>query len=58
MSGCGVYRKGDPIYEPAGADHVHIGKNLGGEPVVLKVVYVLPSGSPLSDDAPAPGCSS
>lgn len=36
--------------------HVHIGRNLGTVPVVLDVLYVLPAGSPLSQDAPDPGC--
>ncbi|MDQ3790162.1 MAG: cupin domain-containing protein [Actinomycetota bacterium] len=36
--------------------HVHIGRNLGATPVVLDVLYVLPAGSPLSQDAPDPGC--
>ena len=36
--------------------HVHIGRNLGGVPVVLDVLYVLPAGSPLSQDAADPGC--
>lgn len=41
------------IEEP---DHVHIGRNLGAVPVVLDVLYVLPAGSPLSQDAADPGC--
>jgi quercetin dioxygenase-like cupin family protein len=52
----GVYRTGSSIVEPSGANHVHIGRNLGSVPVVLDVVYVLPAGSPLSEDAPNPGC--
>jgi quercetin dioxygenase-like cupin family protein len=52
----GVYRTGSSIVEPAGSNHVHIGRNLGRVPVVLDVVYVLPVGSPLSEDAPNPGC--
>jgi quercetin dioxygenase-like cupin family protein len=51
-----LYPAGSAFVEPAGADHVHIGRNLGNTPVVLEVVYVLPHGSPLSDDAPNPGC--
>jgi hypothetical protein len=35
---------------------VHIGRNLGTTPVVLDVLYVDPAGSPLSEDAPNPGC--
>jgi quercetin dioxygenase-like cupin family protein len=41
------------VEEPA---HVHIGRNLGTTPMVLIVLYVNPSGSPLSEDAPNPGC--
>ncbi|WP_345428664.1 cupin domain-containing protein [Actinoallomurus vinaceus] len=52
----GVYRTGSTIVEPAGSNHVHIGRNLGTVPVVLDVLYILPVGSPLSEDAPNPGC--
>jgi quercetin dioxygenase-like cupin family protein len=41
------------VEEPA---HVHIGRNLGTTPMVLLVLYVNPAGSPLSRDAPNPGC--
>jgi quercetin dioxygenase-like cupin family protein len=53
----GVYPAGSTIEEPAGPGNVHIGRNLGGSPVVLTVLYVLPHGAPLSRDAPNPGCS-
>ncbi|GAA0463916.1 cupin [Paractinoplanes deccanensis] len=52
----GVYHKGSFVFEPAGAEHVHIGRNLGRTEVVLDVLYVLPHGAPLSEDAPNPGC--
>jgi quercetin dioxygenase-like cupin family protein len=52
----GVYRTGAAFTEPNGADHVHLGRNLGTKPLVLDVLYVLPTGSPLSEDAPNPGC--
>jgi quercetin dioxygenase-like cupin family protein len=52
----GVYKAGSTIIEPSGKNHVHIGRNLGDTPVVLDVLYVLPHGSPLSEDAPNPGC--
>lgn len=52
----GVYRAGSHLTEPPGEDHVHIGRNLGRTPVVLDVLYVLPHGAPLSEDAPNPGC--
>ena len=47
---------GEAFVERSGAQHVHIGRNLGTEPVVLYVTYVLPAGSPLSVDAPEPSC--
>ncbi|WP_436531818.1 cupin domain-containing protein [Actinoplanes sp. HUAS TT8] len=52
----GVNRAGSFIKEPAGETNVHIGRNLGKVPVILDVLYVLPTGSPLSVDAPNPGC--
>lgn len=52
----GVYPRGQALEEPPGADHVHIGRNLGTTDVVLKVLYVLPHGAPLAQDAPNPGC--
>ncbi|MGW3963880.1 cupin domain-containing protein [Amycolatopsis sp. NPDC005003] len=50
----GVYRAGRAFTEEP--DLVHIGRNLGSTPLVLEVLYVLPAGSPLSEDAPNPGC--
>ena len=38
------------------ADNVHIGRNLGPVPLVLWVDYIQPAGTPLSVDAPDPGC--
>jgi quercetin dioxygenase-like cupin family protein len=52
----GVYRAGRLLVERSGRDQVHIGRNLGKIEVVLKVLYVLPAGKPLSEDAPNPGC--
>jgi quercetin dioxygenase-like cupin family protein len=52
----GVYNMGDPVVEPKGADHVHIGRNLGTDPVILQIIYVDPVGKPLAEDAPNPGC--
>lgn len=51
-----VYRAGASFVEPSGSDHVHVGRNLGTAPLVLDVLYVDPAGSPLSEDAPNPGC--
>ncbi|MEU0129101.1 MULTISPECIES: cupin domain-containing protein [unclassified Streptomyces] len=47
---------GTSFIEPSGARHRHIGRNLGTEPVVLWVTYLLPEGSALSDDADAAHC--
>ncbi|MFE7777317.1 cupin domain-containing protein [Streptomyces sp. NPDC057445] len=48
---------GTTFIEPAGHEHRHIGRNLGSEPVVLYVTYLLPAGAPLSVDEDAPaGC--
>lgn len=47
---------GSSFIEPSGADHRHIGRNLGTEPVVLWVTYLLPEGSALSNDADAVEC--
>jgi quercetin dioxygenase-like cupin family protein len=52
----GIYPTGAPISEESGPDHVHIGRNLGPEPVVMWVVYIDAAGAPLSVDAPNPGC--
>jgi quercetin dioxygenase-like cupin family protein len=51
-----TYHAGQAFIEPKGSGNVHIGRNLGTVPVVLEVLYVLPTGSPLSEDAPDPGC--
>src|SRR5262245_19061563 len=47
---------GMSFVEPAGSRHVHQGRNLGAEPVVLFVTYLLPAGSPLAVEATDPGC--
>jgi quercetin dioxygenase-like cupin family protein len=47
---------GGSFVEPAGRNQTHLGRNLGTDPVVLLVTYVLPAGQPLSQDAPAPSC--
>ncbi|MFI5776638.1 cupin [Nocardia sp. NPDC051570] len=52
----GDHPTGNLFTEQPGGDHVHIGRNEGTEPLVLEVLYVLPTGSPLAEDAPAPGC--
>jgi quercetin dioxygenase-like cupin family protein len=52
----GIYNAGDPISEPPGPDHVHIGRNLGSTPLVMWALYIDPAGSPFSEDAPDPEC--
>ncbi|MCV7413076.1 cupin [Mycobacterium florentinum] len=52
----GVYNPGDPVIEPAGPDHVHLGRNLGTMPLILEVIYIQPVGKPAAEDAPNPGC--
>ena len=51
-----VYKTGAAFIEPSGVNNTHIGRNLGTKPVVLEILYVDPAGSPLSEDAPNPGC--
>jgi quercetin dioxygenase-like cupin family protein len=50
-----VHHQGEVLTEEP--NHVHIGRNLGTEPMVLNVLYVNPAGAPLSRDEPNPGCS-
>jgi quercetin dioxygenase-like cupin family protein len=52
-----TYRPHDVFVEPHGITNVHLGRNLGTTPVILDVLYVDPAGSPLSEDAPNPGCT-
>lgn len=47
---------GAAVAEGQGSDHVHVGRNLGTEPLVMWVSYVAPVGTPLSVDVPDPGC--
>ncbi|WP_099038408.1 cupin domain-containing protein [Mycobacterium neglectum] len=48
---------GTPITEDIGPGHPHNGRNLGPVPVVLWVVYIQPTGIPLSVSVPdAAGC--
>lgn len=51
-----VTSAGGSFVEPAGSHHVHIGRNLGTQPVVLLATYVLPAGQPRFQDAPQPPC--
>ena len=52
----GIYPTGAPVTEASGPAHVHNGRNLEPVPLVLWVVYIKPAGTPLSVDAPDPGC--
>ncbi|MGB8502093.1 cupin domain-containing protein [Mycobacterium sp.] len=53
----GVYPAGSGVFEPSGPDRVHIGRNVGDTPLVMQILYILPAGSALSEDAPNPGCA-
>jgi quercetin dioxygenase-like cupin family protein len=48
---------GSSLVEPSGRDHVHIGRNLTPDLLVLDVLYVDPAGAPLATDTPNPGCA-
>ncbi|WP_051779647.1 cupin domain-containing protein [Streptomyces sp. NRRL S-241] len=49
-----VHTAGTTFVEPAGIGHIHLGHNLGTEPVVLHVTPALPAGTPFSIPTPAP----
>ncbi|MEV7561229.1 cupin domain-containing protein [Streptomyces sp. NPDC089795] len=49
-----VHPAGTTFVEPAGIGHIHLGHNLGTEPVVLHVTPVLPAGTPFAIPTPAP----
>ncbi|MFB6580344.1 MULTISPECIES: cupin domain-containing protein [unclassified Streptomyces] len=49
-----VHTTGTTFVEPAGIGHIHLGHNLGTEPVVLHVTPALPVGTPFSIPTPAP----
>ncbi|WP_308407211.1 cupin domain-containing protein [Streptomyces sp. APSN-46.1] len=50
-----VHRAGTSFIEPAGIAHIHLGRNLGAEPVVLYVTCdALPEGAEFSIPSPAP----
>lgn len=53
-----TYTAGQAFEELPGAEHVHMGENVGDVPVVLDVTYVVPAGGPLRVDATAPACTS
>ena len=52
----GLYNPGEPISEPAGSEHVHVGRNLATAPMILEVIYVNLAGKPRGYDAANPGC--
>jgi quercetin dioxygenase-like cupin family protein len=58
MTDCSVVvsPEGSAVTEDSGADHTHIGRNLGPGPLVLWVDYIEPAGTPLAVDMPDPGC--
>lgn len=58
LSDCSVQVSpaGTSFVEPSGERRVHLGRNLGSEPVVLYATYLLPKGSPLSEPASPAAC--
>jgi quercetin dioxygenase-like cupin family protein len=58
MQDCSVVAspEGSAVTEDSGPTHVHIGRNLGPDPLVMWVDYIQPAGTPLAVDVPDPGC--
>ncbi|MDT7796096.1 MAG: hypothetical protein QOD59_5537 [Mycobacterium sp.] len=58
MADCSVVVSpaGSAVVEDRGPDHVHIGRNLGPEPLKMWIDYIEPAGAPLAVDVPDPGC--
>ncbi|MEU3313928.1 cupin domain-containing protein [Streptomyces sp. NPDC048387] len=49
-----VHTPGATFVEPEGDDHVHLGRNLGADPVVLRVTCELADDDPWAVPAPVP----
>ncbi|MFE2327176.1 cupin domain-containing protein [Streptomyces sp. NPDC059385] len=49
-----IHPAGTAFVEPAGIDHIHLGHNLGSEPVVLHITPALPAGTPFAIPTPPP----
>ncbi|MDF2585144.1 MAG: cupin [Mycobacterium sp.] len=52
----GIYPTGGTITEQTGPGYIHLGRNLGAEPLVMWVGYIEPAGSPQANPVPNPGC--
>lgn len=52
----GVYPTGGTITEQSGTGYIHLGRNLGPDPLVMWVGYIDPAGSPQANPVPNPGC--
>lgn len=52
----GVYPTGGAITEQSGPGYVHLGRNLGPDPLVMWVGYIDPAGSAQANPVPNPGC--
>lgn len=52
----GVFPAGSAVAEGQGPGHIHVGRNLGTEPLVMWVNYVAPAGTALAVEVPDPGC--
>ncbi|WP_251054098.1 cupin domain-containing protein [Streptomyces sp. ISL-66] len=53
-----VHHAGSSFVEPAGIQHVHLGRNLGAEPVVLHITAAIAEGAPFAVPAQAPAQAS
>ncbi|MFI7663788.1 cupin domain-containing protein [Nocardia sp. NPDC049526] len=52
-----TYRRGRIFREPSGRSYPHVARNLGTTPVTLFVLYLNPTGSPLSRHVDPPECA-
>jgi quercetin dioxygenase-like cupin family protein len=52
-----TYRRGRIFREPSGPAHPHVARNRGTTPVALFVLYLNPTGSPLSRSVAPPDCA-
>ena len=52
----GVYPTGAAITEQSGPGYVHLGRNLGPDPLVMWVGYIDPAGSAQATPVSNPGC--
>ncbi|BAJ32679.1 MULTISPECIES: cupin domain-containing protein [Kitasatospora] len=53
-AGTHLWAAGSAFMEPAGSEHVHLGRNDHAAPLALFTLSFLPPGAPVAVDAPAP----